>query len=187
MRIISGIHKGRHFHPPRKNPARPTTDIAKEGLFNILSNNLDLEKIRFLDLFSGTGSISYEMGSRGCRDISSVEIYGPNVQFIRRMAEELELPIEVYREDVFHFIEHSADQYDLIFAGPPYPLKRLDRLPDLIFEYQLLKPGGWFVLEHSPAHNFDADERCRARRNYGQTNFSIFIHREESREEISGN
>ena len=152
-----------------------------------MSNNLDLSSLKFLDLFSGTGSISYEMGSRGCPDITSVEIYAPNVQFIRRMAEELDLPIEVYRDDVFHFIEHSKDRYDLIFAGPPYPLKRLDQLPDFVFEYQLLKPGGWLVLEHAPEHNFDADERCRARRNYGQTNFSIFINREESREDISTN
>ncbi len=183
MRIISGKHKGRHFHPPRNNPARPTTDIAKEGLFNILNNNLDLEDLKFLDLFGGTGSISYEMGSRGCPDITTVEIYAPNVKFIRETAEELGLPIRVYREDVFNFIDHAPEKYDLIFAGPPYPLKRLGQLPDLIFENQLLTLGGWFVLEHSPEHNFDADPRCRARRNYGQTNFSIFINGEPETDE----
>jgi 16S rRNA (guanine(966)-N(2))-methyltransferase RsmD len=178
MRIISGIHKGRQFHPPRKNPARPTTDIAKEGLFNILENNLDIASTTFLDLFGGTGSISYEMGSRGCRDITVVELHRPNVQFIKRTAEELDLPVTVLQEDVFKFIANCTGQFDLIFAGPPYRLKRIPELPDLIFNNGLLKQNGWFVLEHSPQHNFETDERCRAVRNYGQTNFSIFIRKE---------
>lgn len=175
MRIISGIHKGRQFHPPSRNPARPTTDIAKEGLFNILENNFDIAAVKFLDLFGGTGSISYEMGSRGCQDITVVERHRPNVRFINKMASELDLPVTVLQQDVFKFIKSKPGKFDLIFAGPPYPLKEIPELPSLIFDNALLTVGGWFVLEHSPQHNFEADERCRAVRNYGQTNFSIFI------------
>ena len=175
MRIISGKHKGRRFHPPRNNPARPTTDFAKEGLFNVLQNNWDLEDVVYLDLFGGTGSISFEMGSRGCQDITLVEMHGPNVSFIRDTAKALDLPIDVIKGDVFSFIAQApAAHYDIIFAGPPYPLTTLATLPDLIERYNLLKPGGWFILEHNPNHSFDDNPRLLMVRKYGTTIFSIF-------------
>jgi 16S rRNA (guanine966-N2)-methyltransferase len=176
MRIISGIYKGRKLNPPRKNPARPTTDIAKEGLFNILHNNLDIESLSFLDLFGGTGNISFEMASRGCTQISNIELYGPNVNFIQKTSELLHAPILAIRDDVFRFIANCPDRFDLIFAGPPYKLKNIDKIPDLIFQYELLKPDGWFVIEHDPSQNFDDHKQLRHRRTYGSTNFSIFIH-----------
>lgn len=175
MRIISGKFKGRRFNPPKNNPARPTTDFAKEGLFNIIQNNLEIPDIAFLDLFGGTGSLSFEMASRGCMDITNIELHPPNVRFIMKTSEELGVFIDVIKENVFRYLDYCDRQFEIIFAGPPYKLKTLDTLPDLIFSYQLLKSGGWFILEHDPSHNFDDHTHFRHRRNYGSTNFSIFI------------
>jgi 16S rRNA (guanine966-N2)-methyltransferase len=175
MRIISGIYKGRKLNPPRKNPARPTTDIAKEGLFNILQNNLELEDVSFLDLFGGTGNISFEMASRGCTHITNVELFRPNVEFIQKTSEMLNAPILAVRDDVFRFMADCSGQFDLIFAGPPYKLMNIDKIPDLVFQYDLLKPDGWFIIEHDPSQNFDDHQQFRHRRTYGSTNFSIFI------------
>jgi 16S rRNA (guanine966-N2)-methyltransferase len=174
MRIISGKHKGRRFFPPRNNPARPTTDIAKEGLFNILQNQWDFEEVAFLDLFGGTGSISFEMGSRGCTDITTVERHAPNIRFIQETAATLGLRIRAVKGDVFQFIANCPDRFDIIFAGPPYPLPTIPELPELVFRYGLLKPGGWFILEHNPAHNFSSHPHLMQVRTYGTTHFSIF-------------
>lgn len=177
MRIIAGIHGGRRIHPPAKMPyTRPTTDIAKEGLFNILQNNLSLEELKVLDLFGGTGSISYELASRGVPDITIVEKDNNMYDFIKTTSLQLELVnFKVIKSDVFRFIDNATDQYDLIFAGPPYALATIDELPVKIFQKGLLKSKGWFVLEHTPRNDYKRSPHYKTERNYGTTIFSIFI------------
>jgi len=177
MRIISGTHGGRKITPPAKMPhTRPTTDIAKEGLFNILQNNLEIDRLKVLDLFGGTGCISYELASRGAPDITIVEKDDKMYEFIKRTAAELGFAgFHVVRSDVFRFMETSGQQYDFIFAGPPYALTTIDELPRKVFEKKLLKPGGWFVLEHTPRNDYKKFEHYKTERNYGTTIFSIFI------------
>lgn len=177
MRIISGIHGGRRISPPAKMPhTRPTTDIAKEGLFNIIQNNLTIENIRSLDLFGGTGCISYELASRGAPDLTIVE-KDPNMYaFIKKTAESLAFDnFKVVKSDVFNFIATCKEQYDFIFAGPPYALATIDDLPIRIFKNNLLKKGGWFILEHTPRNDYKKFDFYKTERNYGTTIFSIFI------------
>lgn len=177
MRIISGKFKGRRFHPPAKNwPTRPTTDFAKEGLFNILQNNLDFETLKVLDLFGGTGNHSYEFISRGVTDVTYVDKFGGCIKFVRKTAEALDIQgfIKIVQSDVFKFMERTNEKYDYIFAGPPYPLPTLDTIPGKIFEHDLLNPGGWFVMEHNPNHDFQDDPHFLQMRNYGKTIFSFF-------------
>jgi 16S rRNA (guanine(966)-N(2))-methyltransferase RsmD len=177
MRIISGIHGGRRISPPAQMPhTRPTTDIAKEGLFNILQNNLDISKLKTLDLFGGTGCITYELASRGATDLSIVENDPKMHAFISKTAKELDFPfIKVIKSDVFTFIKQSNSAYDFIFAGPPYALTTIDELPEQIFKHGLLCEGGWFVLEHTPRNDYKKMPGYRTERNYGTTIFSIFI------------
>ncbi|HMU10618.1 MAG TPA: RsmD family RNA methyltransferase [Ferruginibacter sp.] len=177
MRIISGIHGGRRINPPANMPhTRPTTDIAKEGLFNILQNNLEIDELKVLDLFGGTGCISYELASRGAPDISIVEKDDKMYAFIKKTAAELGFEnFNVVRSDVFRFMETCGQQYDLIFAGPPYALTTIDELPKKVFEKNLLKPGGWFILEHTPRNDYKKFPHYKTERNYGTTIFSIFI------------
>ncbi len=176
MRIISGLHGGRRIDPPAKMPhTRPTTDIAREGLFNVIQNNLDIEDLVTLDLFGGTGCISYELASRGCTDLTIVEKDPVMYEFIRKTADLLRLEnFKVVRSDVFRYIESCNNQYDFIFAGPPYALTQIDDLPRLVFEKKLLRPGGWFVLEHTPRNDYKKTDHFKAERNYGTTIFSIF-------------
>lgn len=176
MRIISGKLGGRRIKPPAQMPyTRPTTDIAKEGLFNILSNQFDFDGLNTLDLFGGTGSISYELASRGVGNATVVEKDPKMFQFIKTTASALGLDsFKVVRSDVFQFIEHCPEKFDLIFAGPPYALTTIDQLPELIFQHGLLKPNGWFVLEHTPRNNYEAFPQFLKARNYGTTIFSIF-------------
>ena len=176
MRIISGIHGGRKIHPPSKMPfTRPTTDIAKEGLFNVLENNLDISSLATLDLFGGTGCISYELASRGAVNCTIVEKDPVMFQFIRDTSEQLDFHFTVFKQDVFKFIEQCENSYDFIFAGPPYALTTIDELPDLIFRKNILKKNGWFILEHTPANNYREHPNFRTSRNYGTTIFSIFV------------
>lgn len=177
MRIISGTHGGRKINPPAKMPhTRPTTDIAKEGLFNIIQNNLEIDQLKVLDLFGGTGAISYELASRGAMDITTIEKDEKMYDFIKRTSAELGFTnIRVVKSDVFRFIDSTTDQYDFIFAGPPYALTTIDDLPRKIVEKRLLKPGGWFVLEHTPRNDYKKFEQYKTERNYGTTIFSIFI------------
>ena len=177
MRIISGIHGGRKISPPAKMPyTRPTTDIAKEGLFNILQNNLDIENLKTLDLFSGTGCISYELASRGVTDLTIIEKDSSMFDFIKKTAETLKFKnFKVLRSDVFKYMESCNETFDLIFAGPPYALTKIDDLPRLVFEKKLLKSGGWFVLEHTPRNDYKKTAHYKTERNYGTTIFSIFI------------
>ncbi|MBS1511984.1 MAG: RsmD family RNA methyltransferase [Bacteroidetes bacterium] len=177
MRIISGIHGGRKITPPSNMPyTRPTTDIAKEGLFNVIQNNLDIDQLKVLDLFGGTGCISYELSSRGAPDITIIEKDTQMYDFIKKTSAELELEhFKVVKQDVFKFIESATGQYDFIFAGPPYALKNIDDLPLLIFQKQLLKPKGWFILEHTPRNDYKNFAHYKTERTYGTTIFSIFI------------
>ena len=177
MRIISGSMGGRRINPPANMPyTRPTTDIAKEGLFNILQNQLDFEQLKTLDLFGGTGNISYELASRGASDLTIVEKDQQMLSFIKKTAETLQLQnFKVVKSDVFRFILQCTETFDFIFAGPPYALQNIDDLPKLIFEKQLLNDNGWFVLEHTPRNNYETFPYFKSARNYGTTVFSIFI------------
>jgi len=177
MRIISGIHGGRRINPPANMPyTRPTTDIAKEGLFNILQNNLAIPELDVLDLFGGTGSISYELASRGAATINIVEKDTKMYEFIKKTAAELGFGnIRVFKSDVFKFMDSTDAQYDFIFAGPPYALATIDELPKKVFEKGLLKKDGWFVLEHTPRNDYKKFAHYKTERNYGTTIFSIFI------------
>ncbi|MEI6948278.1 RsmD family RNA methyltransferase [Paraflavisolibacter sp. H34] len=185
MRIISGSLGGRRINPPAKMPyTRPTTDIAKEGLFNMLQNTLDFEELKTLDLFGGTGSISYELASRGVPDLTIVERDTQMFAFIKKNAEDLKLQnFKVVKSEVFKFIETCKDSFDFIFAGPPYALTTIDELPVQIFKRGLLKPGGLFVLEHTPRNNYEAFPHFQTARNYGTTIFSFFTLEEEGLEQ----
>lgn len=177
MRIIGGKFKGRKFYPPADNwPTRPTTDFAKEGLFNILNNRLDFEEISVLDLFGGTGNHSYEFISRGATRVTYVDKFGPAVQFVKKLAKELQIEgyIRIVRADVFSFIRQCPEQFDYIFAGPPYALPNIQEIPDQIFAFNLLAEGGMLVLEHNPNHQFRNHPRFVEERNYGKTIFSFF-------------
>lgn len=176
MRIIGGEHGGRKFNPPTKMPyTRPTTDIAKEGLFNVLQHKLDIPSLKTLDLFGGTGSISYELASRGASDLTIVEKDTSMFAFIKKTSADLGLEgFKVIKMDVFRFIEQCTEQFDFIFAGPPYALNTIDDLPRLVFSKNLLKPGGWFVLEHTPRNDYKTFAGYKMEKNYGTTIFSIF-------------
>jgi 16S rRNA (guanine(966)-N(2))-methyltransferase RsmD len=177
MRIISGTLGGRRINPPASMPyTRPTTDIAKEGLFNILQHQLTIEGMKTLDLFGGTGSISYELASRGASDLTIVEKDDTMYSFIKKTIDELHIQhIKLLKSDVFRFLEDCKDQFDFIFAGPPYALKNIDELPRLVVDRKLLKPNGWFVLEHTPRNNYEGWPKFAAMRNYGTTIFSFFV------------
>ncbi len=179
MRIISGTLGGRKISPPAHMPhTRPTTDIAKEGLFNILQNNIEFEGLKSLDLFGGTGCISYELASRGATDQTIVEKDPVMAAFIQKTADTFELKqLKLVRMDVFRFMETCNDSYDFIFAGPPYALESIDELPRLVVSRGLLKPGGMFVLEHTPRNSYEGFEKYVQTRSYGTTLFSFFINR----------
>jgi 16S rRNA (guanine966-N2)-methyltransferase len=181
MRIISGEYGGRKFNPPNKMPyTRPTTDIAKEGLFNILQNNFDFDELKTLDLFGGTGSISYELASRGTKELTIVEKDITMYEFIKKTTKEFGInSMQIIRMDVFKFIHQCAEDFDLIFAGPPYALTNIDDLPKSIFEKQLLHKNGWFILEHTPRNDYKKFPFYKTERNYGTTVFSIFIETRE--------
>ncbi len=178
MRIVGGSLRGKRFQPPRRMPARPTTDFAKEGLFNILEHRLDWARTRYLDLFAGTGNLCYEIGSRGCTDITAVEKDPGMTRFIRENAEAFGLDVRVVPADVFRFLDDAPRRgeapWTLIFAGPPYPLPNLDEIPDRLLEAGVLAPEGIFVLEHNPNHDFSGHPHRREERKYGQTRFSFF-------------
>ena len=177
MRIIGGTAGGRKFIPPAKMPyTRPTTDIAKEGLFNILENNLDISSLKTLDLFGGTGSISYELASRGARELTIVEKDAKMAAYIKKNTAALGFRnIRVVQMDVFNFIRLTKNPFDFVFAGPPYALDNIDELPSALFEHDLVCSNGWFVLEHTPRNNYEHFPYFKATRHYGTTVFSIFV------------
>ena len=166
MRIITGQFKGRHFDIPRTFKARPTTDFAKENIF---------DGITALDLFAGTGSISLELVSRGCKEVVSVEKDRDHARFIADCMKKINAENDILiRGDVFRFLKSCHQKFDLIFADPPYALPELDTLPDLVFEHDLLAADGVFVFEHGKHNDFSAHPRFKEHRSYGSVNFSIF-------------
>ncbi len=178
MRIIGGDFKGRRFHPPAdKWPTRPTTDFAKEALFNILENRLDFEKITMLDLFGGTGSHSYEAISRGCRNVVYVDKFPPCVRFVKEVSRTLKIEsfLTPHLVDAGQYLKRRGVSFDYIFAGPPYALAWIDDIPNRIFKGSFLNPDGLFVLEHNQNHHFESHPQFEQLRQYGGTNFSFFI------------
>lgn len=175
MRIITGIYKGRHFDIPRSFKARPTTDFAKENIFNVLTQYIDFDGAEALDLFSGTGSISLELVSRGCQTVVSVEMDRDHHRFIQECLKKLNtkacIPI---RGDVFRFVKSCRQQYDFIFADPPYALKELPQIPDLVLQKGILKEDGIFVFEHGKDHDFSNHPNFIEHRQYGSVNFTLF-------------
>jgi 16S rRNA (guanine966-N2)-methyltransferase len=176
MRIITGKYKGRHFDVPRSFKARPTTDFAKENLFNVLRGYIDFDEgPSALDLFAGTGSISWELLSRGCSRVVSVEKDTQHFRFIIEVMKQLGatnyFPL---RADVFSFAKHCSEQFDFVFADPPYQLPGLADLPDVVLDGNLLKPGGLFVLEHGKDYDFSQNAFFAEHRSYGSVNFSLF-------------
>ena len=175
MRIIGGKLKGKVILPPAGYKARPTTDFAKEGLFNILDNEYEFEDLKVLDLFGGTGSIAFEFASRGASRVYSVEMARENASFIKTEADRLGLTnVTMVRDNVFDFLPICHEKFDLIFADPPYALEGLETLPDQIFSRDLLHPGCYFILEHGDEHSFTTHPHFVKERHYGRVHFSFF-------------
>lgn len=175
MRIISGRYKGRRLEIPSSFKARPTTDFAKENLFNILNNWIDWEGLSALDLFGGTGSISFELVSRGCVKVISIEKSAQNYSFIEKTKKLLDAKeLCSYKMDVFKYLSICKEQFDFIFADPPYDLEFLTEVPKLVLEKDLIKEGGTFIMEHSKANDFSNLPYFCEKRVYGSVNFSIF-------------
>lgn len=176
MRVITGKYKGRHFDVPRSFKARPTTDFAKENIFNVMTGYIDFEDAVALDLFMGTGSISIELLSRGCSQVIGVEMDREHHAFICKCLKQLgDNNCTPLRGDVFRFIKSCKMQFDFIFADPPYALKELERIPDIVLERNLLKEGGVFVFEHGKNNDFSKHPRFVEHRAYGSVNFTIFM------------
>ena len=175
MRIISGRYRGRTIQPPRNLRARPTTDFAKENLFNVLVNIVDFEELDVLDLFSGTGSISYEFASRDARSVTSVELNSVHHNFIRQTARELGFDnFYAVKANAFLYLKSCAKQFDLIFSDSPYDLEGSEEVVKLVFERELLREGGILIFEHSKDKDFSQHENFWQLRSYGSVQFSFF-------------
>jgi len=175
MRIVSGEYGGRRFTPPAKIPARPTTDLAKEGLFNVLTNMLDLEECSVLELFAGTGNIAYEFASRGVPQMTLVEKDKVCVQFIKDTFKTLKYEgALVIQGDALRYITTCPQSYDIVFADPPYLMPEMDKIPDMVLASNLLNEDGWFILEHTHNVFFEAHPHFVKSKNYGGTHFSFF-------------
>lgn len=177
MRIISGKLGGRRFNPPvNKWPTRPTTDYAKEALFNILQNMVDFRSIKVLDLFGGTGSLTFEFVSRGCDDVTYVEKFPSCLKYVKKVSEEFKVidNISIIRSDVFKYIASCREKYDLIFADPPYALPTLASLPEKVFGTEILSENGILILEHDQKHSFGKHSFFKETRSYGGVYFSFF-------------
>lgn len=181
MRIISGTYKGRKIVAPKKLPVRPTTDMAKESLFNILNNQYYLDELSVLDLFSGTGNISYEFASRGAQQITAVDANYGCIKFINQTAESFDMPINTIKSDVFSFLENHNKSYNIIFADPPYDFEeeRFLKIADLIMDNQLLTEDGTLIIEHSKHTDLSTHKYYRNSRQYGGNVFSFFSIAEE--------
>lgn len=176
MRIISGKYKGRRIMAPKKLPVRPTTDMSKEALFNILNNHFNFADLRILDLFSGTGNISYEFASRGSEPIISVDADYGCISFIKKTATEFEFDITAIKSDVFQYLERAKGEFDIIFSDPPYNLEQADfeKINTLVFEKELLATDGMLVIEHSKHTKLDHLSHFSFQKNYGGSVFSFF-------------
>lgn len=176
MRIISGKNKGRKITAPASLPVRPTTDLGKESLFNILNNYFFFDAVTVIDLFAGTGNVSLEFASRGAISVTSVDLHKPCVDFIKKMATQLEYSnLTTVNADAFQFLERIHQPVDIIFADPPYDMEGVEKLADIVFERNLLKPDGWLVIEHGKAHDFSQHPKFFQHRNYGKLNFSFLV------------
>lgn len=175
MRIVSGTLKGRRFNPPKNLDVRPTTDLAKESLFNILLGYIDFEEASVIDLFAGTGNISFEFISRGAPEVLSVDKNGKCIRYIKETTELLGLKgLKAIRDDVFRFIKFHKKSYDLVFADPPYNLQGLDTLPQLVFNSYLMHKETLFILEHPDDYSFKQVPGFIETRKYSRVNFSFF-------------
>ncbi|EID73518.1 RsmD family RNA methyltransferase [Imtechella halotolerans] len=176
MRIISGKYKSKRLTAPKKLPVRPTTDFAKEALFNILNNDFYFDDITVLDLFAGTGNISFEFASRGCSDITSVDAHFGCIQYINQISSELDFPIKTVKSDVYSFLERTKLTADIIFADPPYDFtpEKFAKIPELVFSNELLSEEGLLIIEHSPHTPMDSQPFFSFQKKYGSSMFSFF-------------
>lgn len=175
MRIIGGRLKGKLICPPNGYSARPTTDFAKEGLFNVLDNEYEFEDLKVLDLFGGTGAIAYEFASRGASRVYCVEMSRENASFIKREAQRLGLDnVTMVRDNVFDFLPLCREKFDIIFADPPYALEGLETIPDKVLSEDILYPGCYFILEHGGEHSFKSHPSFVKEKTYGRVHFSFF-------------
>ena len=176
MRIIGGRLKGRQICPPAGYNARPTTDFAREGLFNVLDIEYDFEGMTVLDLFGGTGAVAFEFASRGAGKVYSVEMARENATFIKTEAAKLGLDnVVMVRDNVFDFLTVCHEKFDIIFADPPYAMEGVEALPDKIFERNILYDGNYFVLEHGDEHSFTSHPYFKKEKRYGRVHFSFFV------------
>lgn len=176
MRIISGRYRGKRLIAPKKLPVRPTTDMAKESLFNILNNQFYIEDIKVLDLFAGTGNISFEFASRGANSITAVDSHAGCIKYVSKINEELDFNIDIIRSDVFQYLKRTVDKYDVIFADPPYnlDLEKFQQIPESVFTNTLLQEDGLLIIEHSPQTNLSDLPNFKEQRKYGSSIFSFF-------------
>jgi 16S rRNA (guanine966-N2)-methyltransferase len=175
MRIIRGIHRGRQITAPSNLPVRPTTDLAKESLFNILDNNVYFEDLKVLDLYAGTGSISYEFASRGSQQVIAVDIHPLCIKFITETAAKLGFEqLKAVRSSSIGYLNHTRDKFDLIFADPPYDLEGIEQAIDVVFMKSLLNDGGWLIIEHPGEKDFSLHPNFSQHRKYGKVNFTFF-------------
>ena len=180
MRIIAGTLRGRRLEPPQNLPVRPTTDMARESLFNILNNYVDYEECAVMDLFAGTGAVSLEFISRGAREVTAIDINSQCTDFIKKSAERLSVAnLHVVRADVFDLLKRANRRFDIVFADPPYSLEGLPTLPDLVFDRGVLTDDGIFILEHPREYSFEEHPHFWQHRNYGKVNFTFFANQLE--------
>ncbi|MGZ4034945.1 MAG: 16S rRNA (guanine(966)-N(2))-methyltransferase RsmD [Bacteroidia bacterium] len=179
MRIINGTHKGRVIKTPNNLPVRPTTDFAKESIFNILNNYFEFDGLKILDLFCGTGNMTYEFASRGCGEITSVDNNYSCCEFVKKTSSAFQMnQVKTIKSDAFAFLKRTATTYHIIFCDPPYDMENFELLPELVFSKDLLKPQGWLIVEHGQQTNLSALAHFKEHRKYGNVNFSIFEKKE---------
>lgn len=175
MRVIAGSLRGRRLNPPANLPVRPTTDMARESLFNILNNYVDYEDCSVMDLFAGTGAVSVEFVSRGAKEVTSVDINNACTEYIKSVAKQLNISnLHVVRADVFDLLKRAYRKFDIVFADPPYSLADLAKLPDIVFQNDILTDDGIFILEHPKEHSFEEHPNFWQHRAYGKVNFTFF-------------
>ena len=175
MRIIAGSLRGRRLNPPTSLPVRPTTDMARESLFNILNNYVDFEEVTVMDLFAGTGAVSIEFISRGAKEVTSVDINNQCIDFIKQSASHMGINnLHAVRADVFGLLKRAYKKFDIIFADPPYALENLSQIPDAVFSSNVLTDDGIFILEHPREFEFEQHPHFWQHRHYGKVNFTFF-------------
>lgn len=180
MRIINGKNRGKKIEAPASLPVRPTTDLGKESLFNILNNYFHFDRVRVLDLFAGTGNITYEFASRGAVFVTAVDQHQGCADFIRKTIHQLGYEnVSIVRGDAFKFVERSRQKYDIIFADPPYDMENLEKIVEKVFQNKLLHPDGWLVLEHARHYDFSKHPHFYQHRKYGKLNFTFLVNLSE--------